>query len=62
MVTLKVAYYIRDISPAYNRPALVRNPLAFLFLNILMIALPVLVLWFVLAGVFYFRSPFGIGG
>jgi hypothetical protein len=60
-LTLKLAYYLRAITPAYNRPSLFRNPLAFTALNILMLILPILAGWFVLAALFGFRAPFGLG-
>lgn len=61
-LSLKIAGYLRAITPAYNRPNLFRNPLAFAALNILMLILPIVAGWFVLAAVFSFRGPFGIGG
>lgn len=60
-LTIKLARYMRAITPVYNRPELFRNPLAFTALNILMIALPILALWFLLAGIFNFAAPFSMG-
>jgi hypothetical protein len=60
-VSFKLAYYLRSIAPRVNRPVLFRNPLTFSALNFAMAILPILGLWFLLAGVFSFRAPFGIG-
>jgi hypothetical protein len=60
-LTLKLAHYLRSIASPVNRPNLFRNPLAFSLLNIFMIVLPILGLWFLLAGIFGFRAPLAIG-
>ncbi|MGE0387677.1 MAG: hypothetical protein AB7Q97_23375 [Gammaproteobacteria bacterium] len=60
--TVKLARYLREIVPAYNRPILFRNTVAFSVLNILIVILPIIAFWFVLAGLFSFRSPFWVGG
>ena len=58
---LKLAHYLRAITPTYNRPNIFRNPVAFTALNITILILPLLAGWFVLAALFGFRAPFGLG-
>jgi len=60
-LTPKLAYYLRAITPAHNRPNVFRNPIAFAALNILMLIVPIMAGWFVLAALFNFRAPFGLG-
>ncbi len=60
-LSLKLAYYLKEITPALNRPNAFRNPTAFAALNLLMLVLPIFAGWFVLAAMFDFQAPFGIG-
>lgn len=58
---LKLANYLKAITPAINRPNFFRNQFTFAALNILMILLPIFAGWYLLAAIFGFRAPFGLG-
>ncbi len=51
-VTFKLAYYLRAITPTYNRPEAFRNEIAFALLNLVVICTFIGGIWLVIAGLF----------